>query len=665
MRILLAIIAAIVLAACSREKQDSCLRPEVRERIVRMDSLAKQLSPQCLREVEVAKRQAKDSIEWHFYHQCLAGYYQLSPTPDSLVPIADEVIAFAQRQEPKTPIIYSLLASAYESKAVLCQRYQFTGDEALRLRSTAYGYMQRSCDKERLPDLCGNMGDFYMFRSDMPQAAAWYRRALFLADSLSLPPVKSASLYVGLATIYTRIESYRQAEDLFRKAEPYYDEFTANMQIYYLTNLGNLYYYSGNYKSAKDVFQKLERMLTSLRVGGADLAVCQIDLADICLNLGNISEAESYLEPADKFFRRAGMTAGIFYANSIRIGMAAKSERTIDIRPLLDGEAFSWPTEYGLLSIRYRYLRDYYRRRGQWREALDIMERSDHLRDSVASANNFMRTAEMAQRFREDTLKLHHNMLMQKTRDDLRDSRTAIALLVLVAAAIAAASVMYYRRKRTQAEMNITQLRLANARNRISPHFVFNVLNNYMAGRSEQEQQQLLTLVKLIRANLNITRNTFVSLADEMAFVRRYIEVEGELLGPDFQYTERIAPEADPATTMLPAMCVQILAENAIKHGLRLIDGPRRMAIEIEADAGRTTIKVQDNGRGFDIRAYGKGTRTGLDILRHTERIVNQQLGRQALHFDIRNRKDDAGNILGCEAAIVLDKLTPTRDTPL
>lgn len=656
-RVILFLLSLTLFVCCSEKPQPKDYAPEVKKRLARLDSLACELNPACLSEIDKAQRTAKDSMEWYAYEQIRAAYYGTSDTPDSLVPIAHRVIAFAESRTEATPATEDLLGEAYECLAVRLQRYQQSPDEAIRLRSIAYQHTLRSNAQYRLPDLCGNLADIYMLKSDMTQAASWYRRALFLADSLETDPARSATLYIGLATIHMRTENYRAAEENFHRAEQYYSRLSIGMQIYFLNSLGNLYYFSGNYKSAKSVFLKLEKKLTDMRIGGADKAVCQVNLADICLNLGNFSEAEEYLRAAESFFHEARMTPGIFYANTVRIGMAARGEHAPDISPLLASETFSHPADYGLLSIRYRYLREYYRRRGDWQKACDVMERSEHLRNSVASANQLMRTAEMAARFREDTLSLHHQMLMRKAGDDLRNSQIAITLLIIIIIAAVAVTVMYFRRKRTQTEMDIMQLRLANARNRISPHFVFNVLNNYMAGRSEEEQSQLLSLVKLIRANLNITRNTFVSLADEMNFVRRYIEVEGQMLGPDFQYTEHISHDIDTQRTLLPAMCVQILAENALKHALRELDGPKRLTIDIDNNGTETTIRVRDNGHGFDIRAFGRGTRTGLDIIRHTVRIINQQQHHQALTFDIHNITAATGAIEGCQAVIKLNGL--------
>ena len=100
------------------------------------------------------------------------------------------------------------------------------------------------------------------------------------------------------------------------------------------------------------------------------------------------------------------------------------------------------------------------------------------------------------------------------------------ALLVVLAALALLWWVALSRKRKLQVEMDMMQLRLDNARNRISPHFIFNVLNNRISTADRKETDELMMLARLIRANLDISRNTFVSLADEMEFVRYYVDIE-------------------------------------------------------------------------------------------------------------------------------------------
>lgn len=116
----------------------------------------------------------------------------------------------------------------------------------------------------------------------------------------------------------------------------------------------------------------------------------------------------------------------------------------------------------------------------------------------------------------------------------------------------------------------ITSLRLANIRNRISPHFIFNVLNREVkANRVAESDTNLNGLIKLIRRNLELADSLSVTLRDELDFVQTYVELESKTLQPDFVYTVEVDPQINQTNVKIPAMLLQIPIENAIKPGLR------------------------------------------------------------------------------------------------
>ena len=116
-------------------------------------------------------------------------------------------------------------------------------------------------------------------------------------------------------------------------------------------------------------------------------------------------------------------------------------------------------------------------------------------------------------RFTSDTLKLHHdltiehkNATIEKTQKQLLLSIAIILLLML----LFALWIMRSKRKQMKAQMDIMNLRLNIVRNRISPHFVFNVLNNKIVNAGRVDDTELLVLTRLIRTNLDMSRHPAV-----------------------------------------------------------------------------------------------------------------------------------------------------------
>ena len=79
---------------------------------------------------------------------------------------------------------------------------------------------------------------------------------------------------------------------------------------------------------------------------------------------------------------------------------------------------------------------------------------------------------------------------------------------------------LYSKKKRAlllaRNHRTVSTLRLENIRNRLSPHFIFNMLNREMAERNVEGKQELSSLVKLMRRNLELVEQLCVTLAEEL-----------------------------------------------------------------------------------------------------------------------------------------------------
>ena len=209
---------------------------------------------------------------------------------------------------------------------------------------------------------------------------------------------------------------------------------------------------------------------------------------------------------------------------------------------------------------------------------------------------------------------------------------------------------MYTRKKQLQNQVNIMNLKLNNVRNRISPHFMFNVLNNKIVNSGEKEASELMELARLIRTNLDMSSQPYMMLDQELEFVQQYIRVERYLLGDDFKFNIDVADNANIAKVKIPSMFLQILTENAIVHGLKGMEGEKRLRITIARENNLTIISVEDNGPGFNARrALKKGT--GLGIISQTIAVTNER-NKQKMRFEISNREDSNNQIIGCKATL-------------
>lgn len=134
--------------------------------------------------------------------------------------------------------------------------------------------------------------------------------------------------------------------------------------------------------------------------------------------------------------------------------------------------------------------------------------------------------------------------------------------------------IQYERRlKEREAEQLSTELKFL--RSQISPHFLFNVLNNMVAmarQKSDQLEPSLIRLSGLMRYMLYESDGRKVLLTQEIAYLESYIELQKMRFEEDVRITSHIQYEEDNLT--IEPMLMIPFVENAFKHGVALIDEP-------------------------------------------------------------------------------------------
>jgi hypothetical protein len=140
----------------------------------------------------------------------------------------------------------------------------------------------------------------------------------------------------------------------------------------------------------------------------------------------------------------------------------------------------------------------------------------------------------------------------------------------------------------------------------IEPHFIFNTLNSIAAlihDQPDRAEETTLGLARLMRHILDARGRTLVSLEAEVGIVRSYLEIEQLRMGGRLRY-EISLPESLHGY-QVPAMILQPLVENAIKHGVRKrLDDGWVWLLARDVDGG-CEIQVIDNG---PWRSSGRAT---------------------------------------------------------
>lgn len=603
-------------------------------------------------------------MEYYEYLLRLANFYWLSDRPERADTLINRIINFVNRQDNgyyaqhniySTPRLNTMMASALSCKAARNHNFHRDPGKTLQFYKESYRLYQHSDNEKELPFVCANIADAYIQLNDIPNAARCYRRALFLVDSLKQPEHSNITLYMGLAQIYLTLNDFETAKHYYDETERFFDLMLPPMQAYYVNNLGNYYYFRKDYHKALDTFLRLKRVIIKNGMqNNFDMYLCKVNLADVYLNLNQTDSAQHYLDEVEPFFRKNGDPAGIYYCNTIRIGIATKRGDFNEVRRVANGDKDGEKdVQYSMVNIRNRYMRQFYEHTNNYRMAYETLKRDQSYTDSLEHNRSNMRSAEIMARFRADTLQLHHDLALEHKNAEIQRAHTMTTGAILTAVVLVLLLIMWYmhtRKKQLQNQVNIMNLKLNNVRNRISPHFMFNVLNNKIVNSGEKEASELMELARLIRTNLDMSSQPYMMLDKELEFVQQYIRVERYLLGDDFKFNIDVADDADITKVKIPSMFLQILTENAIVHGLKGMEGEKRLRIYIARENNLTIISVEDNGPGFNARrALKKGT--GLGIISQTIAVTNER-NKQKMRFEISNREDSNNQIIGCKATL-------------
>ncbi len=146
----------------------------------------------------------------------------------------------------------------------------------------------------------------------------------------------------------------------------------------------------------------------------------------------------------------------------------------------------------------------------------------------------------------------------------------------------------------------LAQARLSSLESSVHPHFLFNTLNSIASlipsdpGRAEELVGRLASL---LRFSLNAQHSGLVALSQELKVVRDYLEIEAARYGPRLRYGILVPESLD--SIRIPAMALQTLVENSIKHvAASRIEGAS-IQISGGADTDRAWLEVSDDGPGF------------------------------------------------------------------
>jgi LytS/YehU family sensor histidine kinase len=183
----------------------------------------------------------------------------------------------------------------------------------------------------------------------------------------------------------------------------------------------------------------------------------------------------------------------------------------------------------------------------------------------------------------------------------------------------------------------VTSAQLDALRRQLEPHFLFNSLNAISAlirdHRNDDAVHMVAGLSECLRRVLETSKQPEVTLGEEVAFLRKYLDVQ------KFRFADRLQLSLDVPqelhTARVPNLILQPMVENAVKHGIakRALGGVIR--ITAQRSDGMLTMTVYNDGPSLPPESDDPQVGVGLS----NTRARLQRLYGDAFEFTLRNQE--------------------------
>ncbi len=180
--------------------------------------------------------------------------------------------------------------------------------------------------------------------------------------------------------------------------------------------------------------------------------------------------------------------------------------------------------------------------------------------------------------------------------------------------------------KSLRLENSLKEAKLGNLTNQLNPHFLFNSLNNirFMIYENATHADEMITAFsEILRYSLTSSKQDKIAIEKELTIIDRYIDIMRLQLGDRLDFQLHFSSSCQQC--LIPPMTLQILVENAIKHGIENIKTKSRLNIKITKKDELLLIEVCNpvaNSMAMPIQ----GTGTGLKNIKQRLNLLYGEL---------------------------------------
>ena len=219
----------------------------------------------------------------------------------------------------------------------------------------------------------------------------------------------------------------------------------------------------------------------------------------------------------------------------------------------------------------------------------------------------------------------------------LLSSVVLYSVILVVSYAVDSRERLAFERTETaRLSEQLSQAQLDALRNQIEPHFLFNALNAVAglarAGRVDDAVRTIAELSDFLRRTLDDVARDHVTLSDEIAFARSYLNIQRVRFADRLEVRFDVPEDLERAH--VPSLILQPLVENAVKHGIARSIRGGTIAIAVSDSADTLTVRISNDGP--PLRAAWREDAGGIGLANVRARL--ETLYGDAFSLDLRDR---------------------------
>jgi LytS/YehU family sensor histidine kinase len=163
-------------------------------------------------------------------------------------------------------------------------------------------------------------------------------------------------------------------------------------------------------------------------------------------------------------------------------------------------------------------------------------------------------------------------------------------------------------RRLLEIQRALAEAHLAQLKQQLRPHFLFNTLNTISALMQtdvERADRLIARLADLLRVSMNVSERDLVPLETELRVLELYADIMRERFGDRVAVTWDIATAARQSA--VPALMLQPLLENAFRHGVEACAGSQTITVRAQVEGSALALSVHNDGKLTDNAREGIG----------------------------------------------------------